>query len=102
LKKLDHTDEIFEVFYYLSVGLERLLKSAVVLLEHNDKGDQEALEHSLITHNHLELLRRIKQHTTVNTSMLHNEFLGLLATFYKTFRYDQGLLGLHKIYTLCN
>jgi len=33
LKNLDYTDEVFEVFYYLSVGLERLLKIAVVLLE---------------------------------------------------------------------
>lgn len=26
LRQLDYADEIFEVFYYLSVGLERLLK----------------------------------------------------------------------------
>jgi len=50
---LDNTDEIFEVLYNLSVGLERLLKIVVVLLEHNDSTDQEALEKSLITHNHL-------------------------------------------------
>jgi len=42
----------------------------------------------LITHNHLDLLHRIKQQTTVNLSTPHNEFLGLLATFYKSFRYD--------------
>jgi hypothetical protein len=89
LKKLDYTDEIFEVFYFLSVGLERLLKIAVVLLEHNDTVNQKALEQSLITHIHLDLLHRIKQHTTVNLSTPHNEFLGLLATFYKTFRYDR-------------
>jgi len=89
LRKLDYADEIFEVFYYLSVGLERLLKIAVVLLEHRNGVNQEQLEQSLITHNHLELLHRIKKHTTVNLSTLHNELLSLLARFYKTFRYNR-------------
>jgi hypothetical protein len=89
MRTLDYADEIFEVFYYLSVGLERLLKIAVVLLEHRDGVDQEQLEQSLITHNHLELLHRIKQHKTVNFGTLHNELLSLLARFYKTFRYDR-------------
>lgn len=89
LRQLDYSDEIFEVFYNLSVGLERLLKIAVVLLEHKDDGDQEALEQSLITHNHLDLLHRIKRHTDVNLSSIHNELLDLLATFYKSLRYDR-------------
>ena len=93
LRQLDYADEIFEVFYYLSVGLERLLKIAVVLLEHQDDGDQQALEQSLITHNHLELLHRIKQRTPVNLSTPHNDLLSLLATFYKTFRYDRFSLS---------
>jgi len=33
MQMLEHTDEIFEFFYNLSVGIERLLKVAVVLLE---------------------------------------------------------------------
>lgn len=86
---LDNADEIFEVLYNLSVGLERLLKIAVVLLEHNDSTDQEALEKSLITHNHLDLLHRVRQHVKVNLGGPHNEFLGLLGNFYKTARYDR-------------
>lgn len=93
LKKLDHADEIFEVFYNLSVGLERLLKITVVLLEHKDDGNQEELEQSLITHNHLELLHRVKQFVTVNLGTPHNEFLGLLAKFYKSHRYDRFTLS---------
>ncbi len=81
------------MFYYLSVGLERLLKIAVVLLEHKDDGDQKAMEQSLITHNHLDLLHRVKQQTTVNLSTSHNEFLSLLATFYRTLRYDRFSLS---------
>jgi hypothetical protein len=50
LNRLDNPDELFEFLYALSVGLERLLKIAVVLYEHTDAADQVALEQSLITH----------------------------------------------------
>lgn len=91
MQQLEHTDEIFEVFYNLSVGIERLLKVAIVLLEHDPSLDVEALEKSLITHTHLELLRRVKPHSDVNLSPVHNEFLALLSTFYKSHRYNRFL-----------
>lgn len=93
LRQLNHTDEVFEVFYCLAIGLERLLKITVVLLEHHDSIDQEALEQSLRTHNHLDLIHRVRKHAPVNIGTLHNEFLGLLSTFYKTFRYDRFSLN---------
>lgn len=91
MRVLDNTDEIFEFLYNLSVGLERLLKIAVVLLEHDPAIDQDALEKSLITHNHLDLLQRVKQRAKINLNLgvPHNEFLGLLGTFYKSLRYDR-------------
>ena len=89
MRILDNTDEIFEVFYNLSVGFERLLKVSVVLLEHDEAADQGELEKSLITHNHLELLRRVSQYAKINLGSPHREFLGLLGTFYKTHRYDR-------------
>jgi len=48
MRKLDYHDEAFEFFYHLSVGLERLLKIVVVLVEHHDSIDQGKLEESLI------------------------------------------------------
>jgi hypothetical protein len=93
MQTLDHTDEIFEFLYNLSVGLERLLKIAVVLVEHEDDSDQEALEKSLITHNHLELLNRVRQHCKFDLGTPHNEFLALLGTFYKSLRYDRFTLS---------
>ena len=89
MRVLDNTDEIFEVLYNLSVGFERLLKIAVVLVEHNEATDQGVLEKSLITHNHLDLLQRVKQRAKINLDRPYNEFLGLLGTFYKTLRYDR-------------
>ncbi|WP_375171927.1 hypothetical protein [Marinobacter sp.] len=89
LRKLDQPDEVFEVLYNLAVGIERLLKIAVVLLEHAEDEDQAALEQSLITHNHLDLLHRIRCHAAINLAGPHNEFLALLATFYRSHRYDR-------------
>jgi hypothetical protein len=86
---LNYTEDIFEVLYNLSVGLERLLKIAVILLEHNETGDQEEFEKSLITHSHLELICRVKKKTEINLGTQHNEFLGLLGKFYKSHRYGR-------------
>jgi hypothetical protein len=81
MRILDNTDEVFEVFYNLSVGLERLLKVAVVLLEHDETTDQDKLEKSLITHNHLHLLQRVTKRAPVNLGVPHKEFLALLGNF---------------------
>ncbi|MFB8372859.1 hypothetical protein [Paenibacillus taichungensis] len=86
-------DEIFEFFYNISVGIERLAKIVVILIEHNDEIDQDKFEKSLITHNHLDLMRRISTRYNCGFSNLHNEFLALLSNFYKTMRYDRYILN---------
>lgn len=93
MQTLDNLDKIFELLYDLSVGLERLLKIAVVLIEYKDDSDQEELKKSLITHNHLELLNRVRTTCKLNLGPPHNEFLSLLETFYKSFRYDRFMLS---------
>jgi hypothetical protein len=92
LRKFDFADELFEFLYELSVGLERLLKIAVVLYEHTDTTDQEELEKSLITHNHLDLVARLRKHVELKFGTPHNDFLSLLSTFYKSLRYDRFAL----------
>jgi hypothetical protein len=93
MQVLDYHDEIFEVLYNLSVGLERLLKITVILVEHKDDSDQEALEKSLITHTHLELMRRVKEYCDLDLGKQHNEFLALLGNFYNSYRYDRFILS---------
>jgi len=93
MKTLYYEEEIFEVLYNLSVGFERLLKVAVVLIEYDFSTDQEKIEKSLITHSHLDLLARIRKHSQITTSSQHNEFLQLLGVFYKTYRYDRYSLS---------
>ncbi len=87
MQTLTHSTEIFECLYNIAVGLERLLKVAVIFLEHDGTQDQEAFERSLITHNHLELLRRVRAKTKIDLAGPHNDFLAMLGTFYKTHRY---------------
>lgn len=91
-------DEIFEFLYFISVGLERLLKANVVLLEHSEKQSQEDFEQSLITHNHSELLNRIYKNSEHNLGKVHNEFIQILTKFYKSFRYDRFSLINYRSY----
>jgi hypothetical protein len=83
-----HHDEIFETLYNLSVGIERLVKVAILLVEHN-ASDQDSLEKSLITHDHQSLFARLKKNVPLNLGTVHNDFIAMLSTFYKSHRYDR-------------
>jgi len=92
-----YEDEIFEVIYNLSVGIERLQKVTLILLEHNDNVDQTSFESKLITHNHSELNNRIIKYRKINFGKQHLEFLSLITRFYKTNRYEKfNLDSIHK------
>ena len=81
--------ETFEFLYNTAVGIERLQKITLILLEHTDDIDQNDFEKNLITHNHNDLHARIKKHRAVNFGKQHLEFLNLLSTFYKSARYER-------------
>lgn len=84
-----HESEVFEVLYNLAVGIERLLKVAIILTEHYDQLDQEEFEQSLITHTHQDLVLRLQAKHQLSLSSVDNEFLDLLGAFYKTHRYGR-------------
>lgn len=86
-------EEIFEFLYNISVGLERLEKIAVILMEHNNIIDQAEFEKSLLTHNHMELIKRIRNKYNLNLSSSHNSFIQLLTEFYQSYRYDRFILN---------
>jgi len=89
-----HPDESFSFLYKISVGIERLFKILIILLECNGSSEIEELEKSLITHNHIELNRMvIEKGIQLNLSTIHNAFLGLLTNFYKSQRYDRFSLA---------
>lgn len=97
MEHFHYEEDIFEFLYNISVGIERLLKVCIILIEHSDNQDQEEFEKSLITHNHQELLKRVRKHhdTTIGLATVHNDFLQILVKFYKSYRY--GRYGLETM-----
>ncbi len=93
METVHYESEIFSVLYNLSVGLERFLKVAVVLLDYDESLESKDFENSLITHNHHELLNRIKIHHTLPFGKAHNELLSILGKYYKSYRYDRYSIG---------
>ncbi|WP_300979161.1 hypothetical protein [Flavobacterium sp.] len=95
-----YEDEAFEFLYNAAVGIERLQKITLILIEHNENTNQDDFEKGLITHNHLELNNRIRKNRTVNFGKVHIKFLSLLSSFYKSIRYDK--YNLNSIYNSNN
>lgn len=89
----------FEVLYNLSVGIERLLKVAIILIEHRDHVDMEQFEESLISHNTIDLANRVNSQRNLQLSNIHREFLSILSKFYKIHRYGRySLSAVPEIY----
>jgi len=88
----DYNDDIFKILYDLSVGIERLLKITIILLEHNDEVNQEDLEKSLITHSHSMLLARVEPKTGESFNSRQKQIIQLLSKFYNSYRYDRYIL----------
>lgn len=93
LQSFQHSVDTFEILYNLSVGIERLLKVAIVLIEHDATSDMEALEKSLLSHNTIELANRVEANAALKLAGVQKEFLNLLSRFYKTHRYGRFLLS---------
>lgn len=99
LKYYEYAEDVFEILYNLSVGLERLMKIVIVLTEHQDYSNQEALENSL-RHHKLDCLRnRIEINHNLELNDIQKEFLVLLTTFYKKHRYDRFNINESNSYT---
>jgi hypothetical protein len=86
-------EDIFDFLYSISVGIERLIKITIILKEDVTPDKQEELEKSLITHNHLELMKRITKTEKKDVSSLSYSFLQLLSNFYNSWRYDRFSLS---------
>jgi hypothetical protein len=89
LEAINNVADVFEILYNLSVGIERIFKVTVVLLEHKEEYDIEEMEKSLITHNVLELYERINKIDEFKISDDSKEFLALLTNFYNKCRYNR-------------
>lgn len=89
MRTLGMETEIFPVLYNLSIGLERLFKVAIVLLDFDDSTDIDKFEKGIKTHDHPRLLGRIEKDPSFKIGPVHKELLGLLSVFYDEQRYDR-------------
>lgn len=89
MKSVKRESEAFEVLYNLSIGIERLAKVAIILIEHDSTINMEEFEKSLITHNISSLIERIKASHKIDLKSQHNKLINLLDKFYKTTRYER-------------
>ncbi len=94
LHHFQHPVDSFEILYNLSVGIERLLKVAIILIEHSESEDLNSLEESLITHNTADLAARLDRCRPLSLSAVHREFLTILSKFYKSQRYGRYSLSI--------
>ena len=97
IESFHHEHDCFEFLYNTSVGLERLLKIAVILIEHDEAISQSDFEESLKTHSCNYLLERIKKKHELNLGKTHNRFVALLDVFYNTTRYNR--FNLSSVYS---
>jgi len=86
-------EEVFEFLYNIAVGIERLQKTVLILIEEEGNINKEEFEKSLITHSHIDLQDRINQKKEINLGKVHNKFLNLLTNFYISIRYERYLMS---------
>ena len=84
--------EVFFFLYNISVGIERLQKILLVLLENIEYNNYKEFEDSLITHKHHSLNDRIKTKCDITFSERENKFIDVLDIFYDKCRYGRFLL----------
>ncbi|MBC6314051.1 hypothetical protein [Listeria grandensis] len=89
MEDLDNQTDVFYFLYHISIGIERLQKVLIILLEKFDIEKLEEFEKSLITHNHEKLQKKIKHTLQLELNPLENSFLQLLDRFYNTSRYNR-------------
>lgn len=87
-----YDSEIFLTLYDISVGIERLQKVLLILLEDIDLDRLDKVEgftRKLITHSHQDLQERIVAGCGLRFNANQSAFLQVLTQFYNTFRYDR-------------
>ncbi|MBL3575583.1 hypothetical protein JMK10_00330 [Rhodovulum sulfidophilum] len=89
MKHFAAEEDAFEFLYSVAVGVERLLKIAIILTEHDTAADQESFEKSLITHSHQDLALRLREPQGLKFPARENEFIAILGRFYTSQRYGR-------------
>lgn len=93
LHEIYYESDTFSVLYHFAVGIERLQKVLVVLIDNITEEQVKEFEESLITHSQQALHERIISKTDIKFTSRENGFLALLSNFYKEGRYNRFNVG---------
>jgi len=89
LENLNSQVDIFPILYNLAIGIERLLKVSINLIEFDKSTDVAEFQKRLKTHKHVSLFNRIDRIKSLELKGEHLDFLNLLSKFYNSERYDR-------------
>lgn len=86
---IEESASLFSFLYHISVGIERLQKTILVLCDRITIDSYENFEKDLITHSHTELSLRISKFSGDKLNNQENDFMQVLTKFYKKARYNR-------------
>ncbi len=89
MKSIDEPTDSFFVMYHLSVGIERLQKVLLVILEDVQMDNIGKFVNSIKMHNLLDLNGKIQSKTKIGFSPEQKGLLSVLSDFYKNHRYNK-------------
>jgi hypothetical protein len=90
--RMDNFDQVGDYFfflYHLAVGIERVQKILLVIINDIKRDSIEDFLEEIKSHNHMMLHSKIKEKVNISFSREQNDLLILLATFYNAERYTR-------------
>ena len=89
---LNNQYEINIILYTGAVGIERLQKIYLCLVQQNPT-DKDSIPKCLMGHNHLELNKEIEKYTTEHILRNGRGLLGVFSEYYNNYRYANYIPG---------
>lgn len=90
LNRMDNFEQVGDNFfflYHLAVGIERVQKILLVIVNDVEREKIEDFLEGIKSHNHTMLHGKIKEKVNISTSKEQNELLDILSKFYEVERY---------------
>lgn len=87
MNNFDQVGDNFFFLYHLAVGIERVQKILLVIINDVERDEIEDFLEKIKSHNHMMLHGKIKEKVNISFSKEQNDLLSLLSTFYNAERY---------------
>lgn len=89
MNNFDNVGDTFFYLYHLAVGIERVQKILLVIINDVERDKVEVFLDGIKSHNHAMLHSKIKEKVKISFSKEQNDLLGLLSSFYNSERYTR-------------